>query len=198
MSMHQEYADDQDWIEALRLAVHDEQDFQEGKMHKDNNSSGSNSSGKRKRDEPRTAKTTKKPKYTAKEKRVYPAKKTEEKVDKGKAAPGQKIVHRVWANAHTRIDQTIVEQPKAKGQRTRCTLTNHEWKHCQNEIRVSTIQRKLFKFPGGTLNHAKLRKSRVAAVAEDSRGETSRQASQRPQAWTLWKMRSYDAHWHPW
>ena len=45
------------------------------------------------------------PKYTAKEKRVYQAKKKEEKVEKGKAAPLQKIMHRVWANAQPGIDQ---------------------------------------------------------------------------------------------
>ena len=101
MSMHQEYREDQDWIEALRQAVRDEEDFQEGKWLKDNNISGSNSSGKRKHNEPTTAKTTKKPKYTAKEKRVYQAKKNEEKVDKGKAAPRQKIMHRVWGDART-------------------------------------------------------------------------------------------------
>jgi len=115
MSMHQEYREDQDWIEALRQAVRDEEDFQEGKWLKDNNISGSNSSGKRKHNEPTTAKTTKKPKYTAKEKRVYQAKKNEEKVDKGKAAPRQKIMHRVWANAHTCIDQKIGDEQKAKG-----------------------------------------------------------------------------------
>jgi len=37
MSMHQEYADDRDWIEDLRQAVGDEKDFQEGKRLKDNN-----------------------------------------------------------------------------------------------------------------------------------------------------------------
>ena len=50
MSMHQEYIADRDWIEALRQAVRDEEDFQEGKRLKDNNFSGSNSSGKRKPD----------------------------------------------------------------------------------------------------------------------------------------------------
>jgi len=37
MSMHQEYADDRDWLAALGHAVPDEQDFQEGKRLKDNN-----------------------------------------------------------------------------------------------------------------------------------------------------------------
>jgi len=185
MSMHKEYADDRDWIEALRQAVRDDQDFQEGKRLKENNFSGSNSSGKRKRDEARTTKITKKPKYTAKEKRVYQAKKKEEKVEKGKAAPLQKIMDRVWADAHTGIDQKIVDERKAKGQCTRCTLTNHGWKHCQKEIRVRTIQRKPFKLPGGRTNHPNPRKPRVAAVAEDSRGETSPQANQRPLAWTF-------------
>jgi len=110
MSMPQEYADDRDWREALRQAVRDEKDFQEGKRLKDNNISGSNSSGKKKRDEPTTAKTTKKPQYTAKEKRVDQAKKKEEKVDKGKAVPRQKIMHRVWADAHTGINHTIVDE----------------------------------------------------------------------------------------
>jgi len=110
MSMHQEYADDRDWIEALRQAVRDEEDFQEGKRLKDNNFLGSNSSGKRKRDEPTTPKITKKPKYTTEEKRLYQAKKKEEKVEKAKAAPSQKIMHRVWADAHTSIDQKILAE----------------------------------------------------------------------------------------
>jgi len=185
MSMHQEYADDRDCIEALRQAVRDEEDFQEGKRLKENNFLESNSSGKRKRDKPVTTKTTKKPKYTAKEKRVYQAKKKKEKVEEGKAAPRQKIMHRVWADAHTGIYQKIVDERKAKGQCTRCTLTNHGWKHCQKEIRVSTIQRKPFKLPGGRSNHPKPRKPRVAAVAEDSRGETTRQANQRALACTF-------------
>ena len=185
MSMYQEYADDRDWIEAVRQAVRDVGDFQEGKRLKENNISGSNSSGKRKRDEPTTAKTTKQPQYTTKEKRVYQAKKKEEMVDKGKAAPRENIMHRVWADAHTAIDQKIVDERKAKGQCTRCTLKNHGWKHCQKESRVSAIQRKSFKLPGGRSNHPKPRKPRVAAVVEDSGGETSRQASQRPLAWSF-------------
>jgi len=36
-SMHQEYAEDRDWIEPLRQAVRNEEDFQEGKRLKDNN-----------------------------------------------------------------------------------------------------------------------------------------------------------------
>jgi len=91
MSRHQEYANDRDWIEALRQAVRDEEDFQEGKRLQDNNFSGSNASGKRKSDEPIATKTTKKPKYTAKEKRVYQAKKKEEEVEKGKARHGRKL-----------------------------------------------------------------------------------------------------------
>jgi len=93
MSIHQEYTDYRDSIEALQQAVRDEESFREGKSLKNNNFSGSNSSGKRKCDEPTTAKTTKKPKYPAKEKRVYQGKKKEEKVDKGKAAPRLKIMH---------------------------------------------------------------------------------------------------------
>jgi len=134
MSMHQEYADDRDWIEGLRQAVRDEGDFQQGKIFKDNYFSGSNSSGKRKRDEPTARKTTKKPRYTAKEKRVYQAKKKVEKVDKGKVAPRQKIMHRVWADGHTGINQKVVDKRKAKGQCTRCTLPNPGWKHCQKDI----------------------------------------------------------------
>jgi len=109
MSIHQEYADDRDWIEGLRQAVRDEEHFQEGKRLKDNNFSGSNSSGKRKWYEPRTTKTTKKPKYTAKEKRVYQAKKKEEKIDKGRVASRQKILHRVWADADTGIDHRLID-----------------------------------------------------------------------------------------
>jgi len=41
MSMHQETADDPDWIEAPGQAVRDDEDFPEGKRLKDNNFSGS-------------------------------------------------------------------------------------------------------------------------------------------------------------
>jgi len=73
--MYQEYVDKRDWIEALWDAVRDEEYFQEGKKLKDNNFSLSNSSGKRKRGKPTTAKTTKKPHITAKEIKVGQAKK---------------------------------------------------------------------------------------------------------------------------
>jgi len=145
----------------------------------------SNSSEKEKRDEPTTVKTTKKTKYTAKEKRVYQAKKKEEKVDKGKAVPLEQIKHTVGADPHTGIDQKVVNEGKAKRQCTRYTLTNHKLTHCQKEIRVSTIQTKSFELLGGRSHHPKPKKPRVAAVAQDSNGETSRQASQRPLAWTF-------------
>jgi len=96
-------------------------------------------------------------------------------------------MHRVWADAHTGIDQKVVDEPKANGQCTRCTLTNYGWKHCEKEFQVNTIHRKSFKILGGRSNHPKPRKPRVAAVAEDSHGENSRQASQRPLAWTFMK-----------
>ena len=123
-------------------------------------------------------------KYTAKEKRVYQAKTKEEKVARKPAAPRQEIMHRVWADAHTGIDQKEIDERKVKKQCTRCTLTNHGWKHCEKEIGISTIQRRLFKLPVGRLKPPRPRKPRVAAVADDSRGENSQQASQRPLAWT--------------
>ena len=126
----------------------------------------------------------KKPKYTANERRVYQAKKKEEKAARKAAAPRQEIMHRVWADAHTGIDQEEIDERKAKKQCTRFTLSNHGWKHCKKEIRVSTIQRRPFKLPVGSAKTPRPRKPRVAAVADDSRGESSQQASQRPLAWT--------------
>jgi len=108
--MHQEYANDRDWIEALRQAVRDQEDFQEGIRLRDNHFSASHSSGKTQDDEPTTAKATKIPKYAAKEKRIYHAKKKEEKVDKQKAGPRQKIIHWVSADAHIGINQKIVDE----------------------------------------------------------------------------------------
>jgi len=106
-------------------------------------------------------------------------------MDKGKAAPRQKSMHCVWADAQTGIDHKVVEERKTTGQCTRCTLTNHEWKHCQKEILVRTIQRKLFKLLGGRLKHPYRRKPRVAAMAEESCGKTWQQASQRQLALTF-------------
>ena len=99
-------------------------------------------------------------------------------------APREKIMHRAWGPALTGIDQQIIDERKAQGQCTRCTFTNHGWKHCQKEIRVSAIQRKPFKLPVGRSKPPRPRKPRVAAVADDSQGESSQQGSQRPLAWT--------------
>ena len=126
------------------------------------------------------ATVVKKPKYTAKEKMVYQARKKEEKAGKKPTAPRQEIMHRVWADAHTGIDQKEINDRKAKKQCTQCTLTNHGWKHCKKETRISTIQRRPFKLPVGRPKPSRPQKLRVAAVADDSGGESSQQASQRP------------------
>ena len=47
----------------------------------------------------------KKLKYTPKEKRVYQAKTKEGRAAKKPAAPRQNIMHKVWADGHTGIDQ---------------------------------------------------------------------------------------------
>ena len=133
LSMIDPIPDEREWLEAVRTAVRKEEDFQEGRKLKNTDSSRSASSGKRKRNE-QTAVVVKKPKYTAKEKRVYQAKKKEEKAAKKPAAPRQEIMHRVWADAHTGIDQKEIDERKAKKQCTRCTLTNQGWKHCKKEI----------------------------------------------------------------
>ena len=122
--------DEREWLEAIRRGVRKEEDFQEERKLKNNDSFGSASSGKRKRNEP-TAAVVEKPKHTAKEKRVYQATKKEEKVVNKPAAPRQDIVHMVWSDAHTGIDQKEMDDRKDKKECTGCTWTNHGWKHCK-------------------------------------------------------------------
>ena len=112
MSMMDPNADDREWLEAVRTASKAEEDFVKAKKFRHGDSSGSASCGKRKRNEP-TLTTAKKPKYTTKEKRVYQARKKEEKAAKKPAAPRQEIMHRVWADAHTGIDQKEINERKA-------------------------------------------------------------------------------------
>ena len=109
-------------------------------------------------------------------------------VKKETAAPRKKIIHRVWKTAHEGIDQKEIDERKAKGQCTRCTFSNHGWKHCEKDIRISAARKtpnpprkpgRKYNIPVGK------RKPRVAAVAEDSQEESSYQMSQRPQAWTF-------------
>ena len=154
-----------------------------GRKLKNTDSSGSASSGKRKRNEP-TAAVVKKPKYSAKERRVYEAEKKEEWAAKKPAASRQEIMHRVWASTHAGINQKEIDEREANKQCTRCTLKNHGWNHWKKEIRISTIERRLFKLPVGHSKPPRPRKLMVAAVADDSQGESSRQASKRPLAWT--------------
>ena len=183
LSMIDLIPDERERLEAVRTAVRKEEDFQEGRKLKHTDSAGSASRGKRKRNE-QTAAVVKKPKYNAKEKRVYQAKKKEETAARKPAALREEIMHRAWADVHTGIDQKEIDEQKAKKQCTRCTLSNHGWKHCKKEIRVSTIQRRPFKLPVGRAKTPRPPKPRVAAVADDSRGESSQQASQRPLART--------------
>ena len=114
--------------------------------------------------------------YTAKEKRVYQAAKKEAaKVKKETAAPRRKIIHRVWKMAHEGIDQKEIDELKAKGQCTWCTLSNHGWKHCEKDIRISAarITSNLPRKPGRKYNiPVGKRKPRVAVVAEDSQEES--------------------------
>ena len=117
LSMIDPIPEEREWREAVRTAVGKEEDFQEGRKLKNTDSSGSASSGKRKGEEP-TAVVVKKPKYTAKEKRVYQVKNKEERPAKKPAPPLQEIMHRVWAEAHTGIDQKEIDERKAKNQCT--------------------------------------------------------------------------------
>ena len=80
---------EREWLEAVQTAVRNEEDFQEGRKLKNTDFSGSASSGKRKRNEPKAVAVVKKSKYTAKleEKRIYQAKKQEERAVKKRAAP---------------------------------------------------------------------------------------------------------------
>ena len=138
MSMQQEYIDYREWLEALRKAVKDEEDLQERRKLKGN--SFGTVAQKRKAPEQATA-TVKKPKYTAKEKRVYQAAKKEAaKAKKETVAPRREIIHRVWKTAHEGIGQKEIDNRKAKGQCTRCTFSNHGWKHCEKEIRISAAR----------------------------------------------------------
>jgi len=63
--------------------------------------------------------------YIVKAKRVDQVKKKVEKVERGKAAPRPKIMHRLWADTYTSIAQKKLDEGKAKEQCTRNTLTNH-------------------------------------------------------------------------
>ena len=104
-------------MEAVRTTSKAEEDFVEGRKPRQGDSFGSASSGKRKRNEP-TAAVVKKPKYTAKENRVYQGKKKEKKAARKPAAPRQEIMHRVWVDAHTGIEQKEIDERKAKKQCT--------------------------------------------------------------------------------
>ena len=91
MSIQLEYIDDRERLEALRKAVQDEEDLQERRKLK--GYSFGTVAQKRKAPEQAMA-TAKKPKYTAKENRVYQAAKKEAaKAKKETAAPRKKILH---------------------------------------------------------------------------------------------------------
>ena len=110
------------------------------------------------------------------------------KVKKEPAVPRKKIMHQVWKTGNDGIGPKEVDEPKAKGQCTRCTFTNYGWKHCEKAICISAAR--ITSNPPQKLGRkynilVGKRKPRVAAVAEDSQEERSYQMSQRPQAWSF-------------
>ena len=138
MAMQQEYVDERKWLEALCKAVKDEEDLPEQRKLKGNALGRVTQILKA----PEQAKViAKKPKYTAKEKRAsQAAKKEAAKVKKAMAAPGKKIIHRVWKTVHEGIEQKEIDEHKAKCQCTRCTFSNHGLKHYRKFIRISVAR----------------------------------------------------------
>jgi hypothetical protein len=122
-----EYTDDMEWQEAVRIVTRQEEDFKERRNLRGDHSSSSASSGKRRRDETSSTPVKKARKqYTAKEKAEYKAKKAgERKVKQEKAAPKQKIEHKVWATAHEGIGSETTDQRKKDNQCTCCGMDNH-------------------------------------------------------------------------
>ena len=90
--------------------------------------------------------------------------------------------------AHEGIDQKEIDEGKAKGQCTRCTFSNHGWKHSEKDIRISAprLTSNPPQKPGRRYNiPVGKRNPWVAAVAEDTQEESSYQMSQRPHVWTF-------------
>ena len=86
LSMIDLVPEERERLQAVQTAVRKEDEFQEERKLKNTDSSGSALSGEKKRNEP-TAATAKKTKDTTKEKRVYQAKKKEERAVKKPVEP---------------------------------------------------------------------------------------------------------------
>jgi len=90
----------------------------------------------------------------------------------------------VWSEAHQGVDQKVVDKRKSDNECRRCGMRNYLWKHCRKRIQVSAVYRGQSKLRRLSA-FAPKRRPRVATVALDGKGESSKQAVQRPPAWAF-------------
>ena len=134
-----EYLLDSDWMAALRECAPREKMFVEEQSWRQDHS-GSDTDGKRKREDKAVTKPRKQKKiYTAEEKAAYKAKKENERRGMGPAPSKKKIVNTDWTTAYQDIKDSIVKERKNAKQCTRCGFDWHTWVECYRPIQVSAI-----------------------------------------------------------
>jgi len=118
-------------LEAVRTVTRAEEDFKERKdIQGGGPSRGARGEKSKFADsKPRVAAKRVKKQYTVQEKAAYQNKKPgERKVKKkGSVALTGEVKHTVWAEAHNRVDQKIVDMRKSDKGRTRCGMKKPAW-----------------------------------------------------------------------
>ena len=141
------FDNDEDWLDELRKAAKQEEEFKLRLKDKSLSQSHQTSTGeKRKREEPRKPFEGKKfnPKRVRKEK---PTKGKTPGATRWNSTSTAKVTtpaagprtHPDWKEAHKGIDQPVIDKRRENKGCTRCGLTNHKWDHCRKEIVVNTI-----------------------------------------------------------
>jgi len=109
--------------------------------------------------------------------------------NEGWVAPVGEVKHTLWAAAHQRIDQhvvdhKVVDKRKLHNERTPCGMKNNGWKYCRKWVQVSAVYRGPAK-PKSQTAFAPKRRPLVATMAVDGQGERLKRAVQRPPAWAF-------------
>jgi len=190
------YPNDELWLAGFKNAMilHDNHEEDKRLRHGKGESSGTSNS--RKTEDRASTKSNPRPpkRYTVEKRAAYmekpkvPRKKKKEWSKEKTATNKKEVVHTDWDKAHDSIPKDVINRQQNNKACIRCGMTNHFWKHCRKEQSVTTFGTKRYEGNKRKRDQPQAQRKRVAVVAEQSQGKSSRSVNRidRPMAWSMY------------
>jgi len=174
------YPNDELWQEGFKNAMIQHANHEEDKRLRHGKGESSGTSISRKPENRAPTKSNERPpkRYTAEKWAAYKGKPKLPRVkpwSKEKTVTDKKeVVLTGWEKAHNTIPKDVIDRQRNNKGCTRCGMTNHFLKHCRKEQSVATFDTKRYKSNKRKRDQPQAQRKRVAVVAEECQGESSR------------------------